>query len=73
MTKKIIKKRNQKCKFNQPPSFTHNETDLWRQETAKAKESFNRVQNGKGDSPRPVDYEKYSENFDAIDWKNAKN
>lgn len=25
--------------------------------------------NGKGDDPRPVDKEKFDENFDAIDWR----
>ena len=28
--------------------------------------------NGKGDSPRPVDREKYESNFDQIQWNNRR-
>lgn len=29
----------------------------------------NTVQNGKGDKPRPVNYEKFAQNWDEIDWR----
>jgi hypothetical protein len=29
---------------------------------------LNTVKNGKGSKPRPVDQEKFNQNFDEIDW-----
>lgn len=29
---------------------------------------LNTVKNGKGSKPRPVDKEKFNQNFDEIDW-----
>lgn len=30
---------------------------------------LNTVKNGKGSKPRPLDKNKYNQNFDEIDWK----